>query len=114
MNSEILGLLMRALSSIGSDAKPLPTPEARQIVAKAKAAFVSGNPRAWWMSLQAEPNILSSKGRTVGQVLPACGRTHWFIPETESNDLPVFDLSCSEIEAVLEVCPCFEYYVIDR
>lgn len=83
-------------------------------MANARETFVVGNPRAWWMSLRGESEMFSSTERTLWDVLPSRDKSYWFIPETETDDLPVFDLTCSEIAAVLNECPFFEYYVVDK
>lgn len=114
MESEIVPWITGALNRLGFPAAPLPTDEAQQIVKNAREVFVAGNPRAWWLSLQCKPEVRSSEGCRLESLLPVTAGSHWFIPETETNELPVYSLSGKEIEAVLGECPFFEYYIVDK
>jgi hypothetical protein len=114
MNSDILEWINETLTRLGISIVPLASDEARRIVANAKETFVVGNPRAWWMSLRGQSEVFNSRERKIKDILPSHENSYWFIPETEADDLPVFDMTSSEIEAVLAECPFFEYYVLDK
>ncbi len=114
MNSEPLEWINAALKLIGSNSTPLAPNDASIIVAKAKTAFVQGNPRAWWMSLKGHVKIYDSQKEKLENVLPSSHDRYWFIPETDENILPIFELSLSEIKDVISQCPFFEYNILDK
>ena len=114
MNPETLEFVKSALIRIGSCATPLAANEAHEIIAKAKDTFVQDNPRAWWMSLKGNVTLIDSKKYNLEEVLPPSSNGYWFIPETEADELPVFDLTLLEIKGVLNECPFFEYYILDK
>jgi hypothetical protein len=114
MSSEIRGWVLEALGRLKNVAAPLSKAEARLIVANAKRIFVGGNPCAWWLNLKGPTKIYDSTNYKLEEILPSCEKDYWFIPETEEEDLPVFSLTRLEIETVLNGCPFFEYYVLDK
>ena len=99
---------------LGFPGKPLASDEARQVISNAKRAFVTDNPRAWWLNLKGATQIYDSKTNQLNDVLPSNDKSYWFIPEIEEDDLPVFDLTLEEIQGVLDECPFFEYYVLNK
>jgi len=66
------------------------------------------------MKLKGEPKLYDSHKYTVGEILPTRDNRYWFIPETEENELKVFDLTFSEIDRLLQECPFFEFYIVDK
>ncbi len=91
---------------------------ARRVVSAAKATFVAGDPRAWWMSLKYSFESFDypdAQGYSkITQHLPKGVEKCWFIPETEEHDLPVFDIAASRIVEILSQCSCFEYYLVGK
>jgi hypothetical protein len=114
MSSEMLEWIMDALKRQGSSATPLAPSEAKSIVAAAKEKFVQGNPRAWWTSLRVPAKVYNSQDYTLEEILPSQDQSYWFIPETEEDNLSVFDLTGAEVSAVLKECPYFEYYILNK
>ena len=55
-----------------------------------------------------------SKSYRLREILPSAEECYWFIPESEEEDLLVFDLTCDEIEKLIAACPFFEYYVVNK
>jgi hypothetical protein len=46
--------------------------------------------------------------------MPNAVETAYFIPEDSSNELPMYELSPSEVELVRKNCPPFEYYYVEK
>jgi hypothetical protein len=111
---EIVDWIKQALRRVGSNAKSIPTSEANRIVRNARKKFVNGNPRAWWMSLKAEPTTYCSETTKLKEILPPQNAGYWFVPEMETDELPVFELSSGEIQTVLNESPYFEYYILPK
>src|ERR1700759_2360034 len=114
MNSEMIDWIKEAINRLDIKSSPAPEADARRIIQKAQDTFVSDHPRAWWMSLKGKPEIFDSRTHSLGQILPSHEQGYWFIPEAEVADLPVFELSRSQIEELLKECPFFEYYIIQK
>jgi hypothetical protein len=114
MDSEILNWIVEALSKFKIHAKAVELHNARAIIRQTTRTFVDGHPRAWWMALKGKPKVYDSKSHKLSEVVPSLHETVWFIPETEMEDLPVIELSVSQIERVVNDCPFFEYYVVDK
>src|SRR5437763_15766266 len=112
MNSEVFEWVTKAIKSLRIPVTPLAAEEARVVVSNAKRAFVRGDPRAWWLDLKGPTQVYDSKTTRLKDVLPTNDKSYWFIPEIEEDELPVFDLTGRQIEAVLDECPFFEYYVL--
>src|SRR5713101_6102138 len=108
MRSEIQLWVETALRNLNLDAKPIDGATAQSIVTAAKTTFVKDNPRAWWMNLKAPSKRYGATHYELDEVLPTNEPSYWFIPETEDEWPPVFDLQLSQIKAVLSECPFFE------
>ena len=92
----------------------MPPGEAKRIVETARARFVRGSPRAWWLDLAVDCAQYDSTTTTLPQVLPVAAGKVWFIPETEQADLPVYELNVDDLMSVIAECPYFEYYISVR
>jgi hypothetical protein len=114
MSSEIQRWVETAIRRLNIDARPVDASTARAIISAAKAKFVAGNPRAWWMNLKIPSKRYSLAHYGLDEVIPTNERNYWFIPETEDEYAPVFDLDLSAIKAILLECPLFEYYVLHK
>src|SRR5262245_7886443 len=114
MDPEIIEWIETAAKKLMIRACPLPANESNAIVSQAKAAFVVGSPRAWWMSPKTHPQVYDPKTHRLEDVLPSKHPSYWFIPETEQPVPPVFDLKLSDIQAIIGGCPFFEYYIVDK
>lgn len=78
--------------------------------------YVDGNPRSWWMSLKRphESYEYSFPSDHITQHLKNPKHNVYWIPETEENRLPVYDMDPSIINKILELTPAFEYYVVTK
>jgi hypothetical protein len=96
----------------------LSPPEAGRACQAAKDQFVVGNPRAWWLGLKhpAERHEFPSGSgcQFVQELVPAADDRCWFIPETEEDDLPVYDVLIADVPRVLGRCRFFEYYLVGK
>ena len=88
--------------------------ESTNIVSRAKEKFVLDDPRSWWMSLRLPYKRYSVLEKAINDLMPGTIEKVWFIPETEEECMPVYELSPSEIQMLRENCPPFEYYVIPK
>jgi hypothetical protein len=84
------------------------------IVAQAREKFVDGDPRVWWLSLKVPATVLDSAHRSFMDVVPNSTERAWFIPEDDTTDLPVYDVTPDEVELLRMNCPLFEYNVVDK
>lgn len=114
MDPEILKQVIESVVQLKGMACQLATSEASRIISNAKQTFVSGNPRVWWMSLKRPVETYDSKLYKLEEIIPSHDLSYWFVPETETSDLPVFELTCSDINFVLKNCPYFEYYILSK
>jgi hypothetical protein len=91
---------------------------ARRVVGAVKETFVTGNPRSWWLSLKHSFESFdypAAQGFSrITQHLPKGVKTCWFIPETEEDDLPIFDIAAHRIVEILSQCSLFEYYLVGK
>jgi hypothetical protein len=106
------------LSLPPSDVRELAREEAQIIVDRAKERFVSGNPRAWWLSLKLPHETAAAADFDDFNFLelwwPSTEGACYFIPENESKELRVFEASLKGVKAVLGECSFFEYYLIGK
>ena len=115
IEQEILSALQRLALPEGAVVECDPKVAIR-IVRQAQAVFVQGNPRSWWLSLRQPFEIFdSSKSdvfRIITQHIPSDNLRCWFIPETEQETLPVYDMDKHFIGLLLNECRFFEYYLV--
>ena len=85
-------------------------------------AIVSLNLRGvWWHSLKQPTEVYPFEGdgyKYLSSFLkPNVGETYWFIPELDeesSTDLQVYEAQLESIITVIEECPPFEYYIVNK
>jgi hypothetical protein len=92
--------------------------QAKRIVKIAMDTFVINNPRAWWMSLKHPYESFDySDGFGFEDLIrhvPEGNEKCWFVPETEEEYAPVFDVNVNCISRVLGECYVFEYYLVGK
>lgn len=96
----------------------LPPEESARIVQTAQQNFVEGRPRAWWLSLKIPSNSIDyadAEGfRHIGEHWRSDNTSCWFIPETEEQDLAVYETNIQVLPSILEECSFFEYYILSK
>lgn len=112
--SEIEDWIQEAAANLGRSFTRCAPGVAEKVVREVREVFVDGNPRVWWLSLKRPFKSVSSVDISILDVLPTKGDKVWFIPETDQNLLPVYDLRPEEVELIRRNCPLFEYYVTDK
>lgn len=70
---EIEEWLNQAATALGFSLRRKEPEEGRQIVEKAKADFVDGDPRAWWLSLKLPCKQYSSENTRLADLIPKGG-----------------------------------------
>lgn len=92
--------------------------QAEQIIQAAKARFVEGNPRTWWLSLRVPYRVAEQEASSGTPSLmkhwgidePFC----WLVPETEDGSYPVYQTTIPIVERILSQCSFFEYYLLNK
>jgi len=89
-----------------------------RIVSQVKEAFVEGHPRVWWLSLKYPAKTKEyAEGNAhlhLREHIPFSDKKCWFIPETEQQSLPVFDMRIEYLSALLSEISFFEYYLVGK
>lgn len=92
--------------------------QAEQIIQKAKARFVEGNPRSWWLSLRVPCRIVEQDASSGAPSLMRHWASDesfcWFVPEVEDGSYPVYETTVPIVERILSECGFFEYYLLNR
>jgi predicted NUDIX family NTP pyrophosphohydrolase len=114
MNDEVTTSLRRAVMRLHPRAAELDAAAAKRVTDEAVRRFVLGSPRAWWMNLAVPAEVTDSTASTFIDVVPEKTGRCWLIPEIETAGWPVFDVEVADIQAILNDCPFFEYYVVAR
>jgi hypothetical protein len=91
-----------------------PSDVARNLLNNARTAFVQDNPRAWWLALRPPFKQFLSDEIGLTDVLPSTDSTCYLVPETETEELPVYEIDAKSVEVLLKECPYFEYYVFAK
>ena len=112
--SEIVTWIEEAAVELGRSFVRCPKNVAQDVVQEARARFVAGDPRVWWLGLARPCTAYDSQNRSFLDVVPEPTQRVWFIPEDESDALPVYDLLPEDVELIRQNCPLFEYYVTDK
>jgi hypothetical protein len=113
MDQEIVGWIDSASASTGLPIERLTKDRAALVEGRARKQFVTGNPRAWWMSLSGPCEAFGANERSLQDVLPAGETKCGLIPETgSSSGLPVYSLDARSLSPLLAECPYFEYYIV--
>lgn len=110
--SEIDQWIEEASVSLGREFSPVAPPRATEVIAKAKALFVRGSPRVWWLGLLHLSRTLSSANQKIASIVP--NAKAWLLPEHGAAGGAIYELTPDEIDAIRENCPPFEYNVVDK
>jgi hypothetical protein len=96
----------------------IPLDQASAIYQEAKANFVSGNPRVWWLQLKQKPRSVGTDNSPEFNFLrdswPVGENSCYFIPENETGIPRVFDATLSGIIGVLRNSSFIEYYLVGK
>ena len=90
--------------------------EAFSIQKKVMQLYVEGNPRSWWMGLK-KPHLAYDYDFPSDYItvhMPKSESRVWWIPETEKENLCVYDVIPNVISRIMEQVAQFEYYVVGR
>ena len=91
---------------------------AEYVITEARERFVDGNPRSWWLSLRHAADVFVYPDNTIHthltEHIPVDQESCWFVPETEEETPPVYDLPKEYLRTILDECPFFEYYIIGK
>jgi hypothetical protein len=87
--------------------------EGHEVVRRARAVFVTGNPRVWWLGLRLPSKRSPSEAARIVDVLPVLPASAWFIVE-DDPELVVYDLAPADVELIRKEGPAFEAYYVDK
>ncbi|WEJ19480.1 hypothetical protein N0B28_14350 [Pseudomonas sp. SD17-1] len=80
--------------------------------------FISGTPRAWWLSLVSKPEVYSfpdnSGYQNLLEIFPAGNDKVWFVVDDDNKEKFVFFIPLNKVQDIIESCRFFEYYVVDE
>jgi hypothetical protein len=88
--------------------------EGSALVRNAQAIFVEDDPRRWWLSLKLPYTQTTCGEAALTDLLPSTDGTCLLLPETDTADLPVYEVDARHVEALIKDCPYFEYYVLAK
>lgn len=101
-----------AISLLGLCATKLGPDAASQVRDALLQRFIAEKTTPWWWSALAVPaTTYSSLEHSLSSVLPSTEGVGYLIPETEDDRPPVYELRLCDVQALIEECPFFEYYV---
>ena len=103
-----------AVRELGLDVERLEGEVAARIFDHARAVFVSGNPRVWWLSLSQPYTAQPTGDLRFVDVVPSSDRRLWFVPEDGSESPTIYRVMAAQIDAIRENCPFFEYNAVDE
>ena len=109
--SEVELWIEAAAQRLGVDVKRLNEQAANALVSSLKERYVRGNPRVWWLDLAVAFTTHDSSKLRLSSVLPSLDGEALLIPETEGEELPVYQTYAAALEELIVACPYFEYYV---
>ena len=116
---ELLDASLQQLRFSPEEMRELPKGAARQTYEVAKAVFVKGNPKVWWLSLNQPGRSVDTDSSLGFDFL----RSNWppedsvcyFIPENETDVPRVFEATLdSVIKTLGNTAGFFEYYLVSR
>ena len=114
--NELINDAIGASKFSSDDLIELSSDKAQAIASQARSKFVTGNPRTWWLSLTQTPVVVevddSSDFAYLKQNWPENASKCYFIPETESDELRVFEVTLNGLIKVLSGTSFFEYYLV--
>jgi hypothetical protein len=111
---EIESWLTEAAAALGVLIRRATPEEARELVRQARAIFVEGDPRVWWLGLKLPFKQFPANQMQLSDVLPSSEGSCWLFPETDANEFGVYEIDARNVESVLQECAYFEYYVLAR
>lgn len=111
---EIETWITEAATALGIPLRRKTPEEGRDLVRNARAIFVEDDPRVWWLALKLPFKQVPSDEVGLTDVLPSRDGTCLLIPETEAEELPVYEIDAKNVESVIKECPYFEYYVLGQ
>ncbi len=90
--------------------------ESAEIQKKTMQLYAEDNPRSWWMGL-VRPHLsydYDFPSDHIVKHMPKREGRVWWIPETEKENLCVYDVNPEVISRVMEQTAQFEYYVVGK
>ncbi|MCW5964066.1 MAG: hypothetical protein KIT83_08505 [Bryobacterales bacterium] len=109
---EIETWISEAATTLGLPLKRKAPEEGREVVKIARDIYVEDDPRVWWLRLKLPSKQVPAEELGLTEVLPSREGTCWLIPETDAEELPVYEFDAKNVERVIRECPYFEYYVL--
>jgi hypothetical protein len=98
------------------DCRELSADEAAEVVRKAMAVFVEGNPRVWWLKLKNRRTKIPVADDNVDYldtVFPKDQPRCYFIPENDAKVMRVFDATLRGVKTVVKNSNgSFEYNLV--
>lgn len=96
--------------------KKLPEDQAKSVQREAMSRYVTiDNPRVWWLNLAKPIDEYYDRNTTsLSHVLPVTTGPCWLIPETNAQELPVYELAASDVERLIDDCFGFEYNIVAK
>ncbi len=105
----------RAIGVLKLNVLKFSSAESVAIASAAKAKFVNGNPRVWWLSLHRPYQTFSVEDHTLLDVIPAGTVDVWFMPEYDWDEsATVYRTNVESLQRLLNECFLFEYYVLQK
>ena len=95
--------------------------DAQSLMAKIKGKFISGEPRAWWLSLKHDVNILSYDNNAGYKDIPDVVKKNFthrdfarviLIVDEDNENKFLFKIPLNSLPCIIEACRYFEYYVV--
>jgi len=100
--------------------RQLPESEARTVFNEAELRFVDSKGRQWSWEDFRTPAVMVEFPESNGycylnRIVPSIYEPLWFIAETVGSDcFPVYEGKIEDIQAIIEECPAFEYYLVPK
>ena len=104
---------MEAAAESGTTVKRLSDKDARSVEDTARAKYVRGNPRVWWLGLEGCESY-DSNSVELSTVIPDKTGACWFLPETDEPSLPVYEVDASSLPQLIKECPYFEFNIVAK
>ncbi|MBS5775023.1 MAG: hypothetical protein KHW84_18545 [Enterobacter cloacae] len=120
-NSELRAEIEDAFSKAGID--DYVVVNATAIIEKIKKNYVSGNPRAWWLSLENKIDTLHYEDNAgykyVSEIVEnKFSQAHnsyvFFLADEDNEQMYLYKTPLSALVFVIEQCRYFEYYVVSE
>ena len=94
--------------------------EGRTVFNDAESRFVGSKGRQWWWEDFRAPATMvefadSNGFRCLQRIIPSIDEPLWFIAETVGSDcFVVYEGKVEDIQAIIEECLAFEYYLLSK